>query len=30
MKEYLYDEEMEEVLLDDERGSLWRVVFEDN
>ena len=30
MKEYLYDEEMEEVLLDDERGSLWRMVFEDN
>ena len=30
MKEYLYDEEMEEVLLDDERGSLWKMVFEDN
>ena len=30
MEAYPYYEKMEEVVLDDERGSHWRMVFEDN
>ena len=30
MEAYPYEEEMEEVVLDNERGSHWRMVFEDN
>ena len=30
MKAYPYEEQMEEMVLDDERGIYWKIVFEEN